>query len=109
MAFKFSSVIVCELPESYASSALGLTSAVDMTRARSQWRQYVSSLEGLGCKVTILPADEKFPDCVFVEDTAVIVLGHALLTKPGEECTTLCGMQDLPRLPWILVKSKEDP
>merc|ERR1712098_781668 len=83
MAFKFSSVIVCELPESYASSALGLTSAVDMTRARSQWRQYVSSLEGLGCKVTILPADEKFPDCVFVEDTAVILLGHALLTKPG--------------------------
>merc|ERR1712098_675424 len=84
MAFKFSSVIVCELPESYASSALGLTSAVDMTRARSQWRQYVSSLEGLGCKVTILLADEKFPDCVFVEDTAVIVLGHALLTKPGD-------------------------
>merc|ERR1712145_11530 len=40
----------------------GLTSAVDMTRARSQWRQYVSSLE----------------------DTAVIVLGHTLLTKPGD-------------------------
>merc|ERR1712131_121765 len=84
MAFKFSNVIVCELPDSYSSSALGLTSAVDMTRARSQWRQDVSSLEGLGCKVTILPADEKFPDCVFVEDTAVIVLGHALLTKPGD-------------------------
>merc|ERR1712029_598703 len=84
MAFKFSNVIVCELPESYSSSALGLTSAVDMTRARSQWRQYVSSLEGLGYKVTILPADEKFPDCVFVEDTAVIVQGHALLTQPGD-------------------------
>merc|ERR1711915_340980 len=25
-----------------------------------------------------------FPDCVFVEDTAVIILGHALLTKPGD-------------------------
>merc|ERR1712002_191506 len=84
MAFKFSNVIVCELPDSYSSSALGLTSAVDMTRARSQWRAYVRALEGVGCKVTTLPADEKFPDCVFVEDTAVIVMGHALLTKPGD-------------------------
>merc|ERR1711872_846584 len=75
MAFKFSNVIVCELPDSYSSSALGLTSAVDMTRARSQWRQYVSSLEGLGCKVTILPADEKFPDCVFCRGHSCHCLG----------------------------------
>ncbi len=32
----------------------------------------------------VLPADEKFPDCVFVEDAAVIVGGHALLTQPGD-------------------------
>merc|ERR1712114_85455 len=84
MAFEFSNVIVCELPDSYATAALGLSSPVDMSLARTQWRAYVRALEGVGCKVTTLPADEKFPDCVFVEDTAVIVMGHALLTKPGD-------------------------
>ena len=32
----------------------------------------------------MLKADEEFPDCVFVEDAAIIVDGHALLTKPGD-------------------------
>merc|ERR1711890_180906 len=84
MAFQFQSCIVCELPDSYSSSALGLSSPVDMVKARHQWSQYVSVLESLGCHVTVLPADERFPDCVFVEDTAVIVKGHALLTQPGD-------------------------
>merc|ERR1712080_654152 len=84
MAFQFQSCIVCELPDSYSSSALGLSSSVDMVKARYQWSQYVSVLESLGCHVTVLPADERFPDCVFVEDTAVIVKGHALLTQPGD-------------------------
>jgi len=84
MAFQFNKVIVCELPNSYATAALGLTSPVDMMKARQQWGQYVKALESLGCQVTILPADESFPDCVFVEDTAVIIHGHALLTRPGD-------------------------
>jgi len=84
MAFQFRSAIVCELADSYATAALGLTSPVDMVVARHQWRQYVAALESLGVHVTVLPADERFPDCVFVEDTAVIVHGHALLTQPGD-------------------------
>merc|ERR1712080_4049 len=84
MAFQFSCAIVCELPNSYSTAALGLTSPVDMVKARQQWSQYVKSLESLGVQVTVLPADEAFPDCVFVEDTAVIVQGHALLTQPGD-------------------------
>ena len=31
-----------------------------------------------------LPADEQFPDCVFVEDTAVIADEVALITIPGK-------------------------
>jgi len=91
MAFQFSNVsnvIVCELPDSYATAALGLSSPVNMDLARQQWKSYVRALENLGCQVTTLPADEKFPDCVFVEDTAVIVMGHALLTKPGDPSRT---------------------
>ena len=46
-----------------------------MFPCRRQWESYVSALAGLGCRVTRLPPLERFPDCVFVEDTAVIVLG----------------------------------
>lgn len=31
-----------------------------------------------------LPADDRYPDCVFIEDTAVVVDGVALVTIPGE-------------------------
>ena len=34
MAHQFSEVIVCELPDSYATAALGLTEKVDMVEAR---------------------------------------------------------------------------
>lgn len=40
-------------------------------------------LQELGLKVVTIPTDERFPDCVFVEDTAVITDGVALLTILG--------------------------
>ena len=38
----------------------------------------------LGVEVRVLKADEAFPDCVFVEDPAIVIEGHALITKPGD-------------------------
>ena len=61
---------------------------MNMDLARHKWKSYVRALENLACQVRTLHADEKFPDCVFVEDTAVIVMGHALLTKPGDPSRT---------------------
>ena len=37
----------------------------------------------MGLDVIELPPDELLPDCVFVEDTAVVVNGQALITRPG--------------------------
>ena len=54
-----------------------------MDLARKQHANYVNALRYVGCNVTTLPADERFPDCVFVEDPAVIVGGTALITQPG--------------------------
>eukprot|EP00850_Spirogloea_muscicola_P000553 SM000002S05633 [mRNA] locus=s2:1269103:1270326:- [translate_table: standard] len=34
-------------------------------------------------QVVELPADEAYPDCPFVEDTAIVLDGHALITRPG--------------------------
>jgi len=44
---------------------------------------YVRALEQLGVVVETLPALETFPDSVFVEDTALVFTGAAILLRPG--------------------------
>lgn len=46
-------------------------------------RNYVRTLEQLGVAVETLPALEAFPDSVFVEDTALVFTGAAILLRPG--------------------------
>lgn len=41
-------------------------------------------LRDLGLDVLELPPDENFPECVFVEDTAVVCNGIALICRPGD-------------------------
>src|SRR5688572_18046366 len=48
-----------------------------------QHRQYEDILRGLGCRVVTLEASPDFPDCVFIEDTAVVFDDIALVTRPG--------------------------
>ncbi len=78
--------IVRGVPDSFvrALSAAPRAEAIDVRRAREQHAAYRAALEASGAEVTELPADERFPDCVFVEDTAVVVAGElALITRPG--------------------------
>ncbi|HPW55837.1 MAG TPA: N(G),N(G)-dimethylarginine dimethylaminohydrolase [Thermoanaerobaculaceae bacterium] len=57
--------------------------AIDVERALAQHRRYEHTLEGLGYEVLSLPAEADLPDCVFVEDTAVVVDELAVITRPG--------------------------
>jgi dimethylargininase len=50
---------------------------------RAQHAAYVDALAALGLAIVRVPADEACPDCCFVEDTAVVAGGAALLTRPG--------------------------
>ncbi len=77
--------IVRAVPSSFAAAlaAVPPDPPIDVARARAQHADYVAALRGLGVQVIELPADEACPDCVFVEDTAVIAGGVALLTRPG--------------------------
>ena len=65
----------------------GLTTAglgsPDLPLALAQHEAYVKALEGCGLSVTRLPADDRFPDSTFVEDTAVLARGLAVLCRPG--------------------------
>lgn len=46
---------------------------------------YVSALRDAGCTVTVLPADEAFPDSVFIEDPALVLNGTAIVLRPGAQ------------------------
>jgi dimethylargininase len=58
---------------------------LDYERARSQHQEYIALLQTLGCRVIQLPADDAYPDCVFIEDTAIVLNDVAVITRPGAE------------------------
>lgn len=108
---KYTDVIVSEIPDSYASAALGVEETIDLDLARVQWKNYVEALKETGVRVTTLPADEKFPDCVFVEDPAVIIGDHALLTKPGDpsRADEIVRMKPMLKAFGLIVMEIKDP
>lgn len=65
----------------------GLTSAdlglPDYAKALHQHHDYVQALEECGLQVSVLPADEAYPDSTFVEDVALMTPRCAILTNPG--------------------------
>jgi dimethylargininase len=56
---------------------------IDVRLAQRQHLYYIRALAECGVAVTTLPADEACPDCVFIEDTAVVIDRTALVTRPG--------------------------
>jgi dimethylargininase len=58
---------------------------IDVARAREQHRAYEACLESLGCEVRQIPADDRYPDAVFIEDTAIVLDELAILTRPGAQ------------------------
>ena len=68
----------------------GITSAPELGKpdyalALKQHASYIEALKSCGVEVTVLPADENFPDSCFVEDTAVLTRKCAIITNPGAE------------------------
>jgi len=41
-------------------------------------------------EVIQLPADDKYPDCPFIEDTAVVIGNRALITHPVSYLHCIC-------------------
>ena len=57
----------------------------DHALALKQHAAYIEALKSCGLDVTILPADEAFPDSTFVEDVALLTPACAIITNPGAE------------------------
>ncbi len=75
--------LVRDLPDSFVEALAETPCAIDLPRARAQHAAYVAALAAAGLEIEALAADEAHPDCVFVEDTAVVAGGRALITRPG--------------------------
>jgi len=50
-----------------------------------QHQAYIEALGSIGLEVTILEANDAFPDACFVEDVAVLTSDFAVLTNPGAD------------------------
>lgn len=55
----------------------------DPELALIQHAGYVQALAACGLAVTVLQADERYPDSTFVEDTALLTGECAIITRPG--------------------------
>ena len=68
--------------------AQGITTATlgapDIALAQRQHAAYCAALRACGLAVTVLPADTRYPDGCFVEDTAILTERVAVLARPGD-------------------------
>ena len=73
---------------------------IDAAKAAEQHRDYERALQAAGFAVVRLPDLPEHPDGVFVEDTAIILDDHAIITRPGaasragEVDSTAAGLAD---------------
>lgn len=111
--FSFTHAITRALPQSFAEHAIRSDSSkkIEMARAVSQWQNYTAALKKSGLEVVTLPADERYPDCVFVEDTALVVGQKACLLRPGRPSRRgeVQAMGDLLRSLKVEVTELDDP
>ena len=60
----------------------------------AEHQAYVAALQSAGLNVTVLPALERVPDSIFVEDPALTFPGAAILLRPGAP-TRIAEVQEL--------------
>jgi dimethylargininase len=71
---------VRDVPASFAKALCATPASIDLAEAR---RQHAAYRAALAVPVTVVPADDALADCCFIEDTAVVAGGIALITRPG--------------------------
>ncbi|XP_046395745.1 N(G),N(G)-dimethylarginine dimethylaminohydrolase 1 isoform X1 [Ischnura elegans] len=79
-SFRFTHAVVCRIPLSFRTRG-----EIELEEARRQHEAFVRLLREIGLDVIELPPDEGLPESVYVEDTAVVCNGIALITRPGSQ------------------------
>lgn len=79
-AFKYNFAVVSRIPNSFAD--LRRETVTDLEGLRAEHSQFVEILRELGLDVLELEAEERYQECVAVDDTAVVINGTALMCNP---------------------------
>jgi len=76
---------ITRLPPASAINGLRAvdTGAPDLALMRAHHADYIAALKSTGATVVELPADEAYPDSLFVEDTALCLPQGAIVMRPG--------------------------
>ena len=84
MSHRFTRALVRAPTANFADGLTTVSLGVpDVPRAFAQHSAYCEALVACGLTVESLPPAPAHPDATFIEDTAVIVPGLAVLTRPG--------------------------
>jgi len=75
--------MVREVSSRFAEALSANPQPIDLVRARAQHAAYCEALVACGGTLLRVADDERYPDCCFVEDTAVVAGRRALITRPG--------------------------
>ena len=83
-SFQFTHAL-CRLPSKSVTDGLRAQDQgdPDPLAFAAEHAAYISALRDAGCAVTVLPADENFPDSVFIEDPGLGVERHRNRSAPG--------------------------
>jgi dimethylargininase len=102
--------IVRDVPSSFgrAIRPAGSSEPIDIQLARRQHRRYCEALESLGLTLVRLRADDRYPDCCFVEDTAVVVGDKAIVaamaapSRRGETAAVEAALSEIKAIRHVL-------
>lgn len=75
------SALVRGLAQTYAELYREAGIEVSSELAEHQHARYMAALQSAGLSVEQVPADDAYPDCVFIEDTAVVTGERALMGR----------------------------
>jgi len=84
--------LVRHIPSSYPALYEKVGKHISLQLAQSQHQEYVAALRAAGLQVTFVDADVRLPDCVFIEDPAVVWGTHALIARMPQDRS---GEEDL--------------
>jgi len=68
-----------------------VSSFVRMKNSQMRTREGHNHVAGLVQEVIEIPADNQYPDCPFIEDTAIVIGNQALITRPVCPSFDLCA------------------
>jgi dimethylargininase len=89
-------------------TTMGHLGKPDYDKAMQQYESYLDALRACGLQVTVLEADEKFPDGHFVEDPVIIFHDMAFLCRSGAQARQKEPQSLIPHLDNLRVIALED-